>query len=111
MGKRKTVTIVDANGREWIVHDFTLVDGKTVMNDVGEGRQRIFVPTDGGARRYHPLYERERLRGASVEVLLDQLSRNWLWSSDDPHYCRQFANRKPERVDPSDAVDPTRSHP
>jgi hypothetical protein len=99
--KRPKQLIVDAHGREWEVYDFRLVDGKIRTVDFGEGEQRIFVPTDGGARRYQPLYARERERGTSLDVLRDQLTRAALWSSDDPKWCAQFANRKPERVDPT----------
>jgi hypothetical protein len=53
-----------------------------------------------GARRYQPLYTRERERGASPGVLLDQLAHAAFWSADDPKWCAQFANRLPERVDP-----------
>jgi hypothetical protein len=98
--KRPKQLIVDAHGREWEVYDFRLTsDGKTVGMDLGTGEQRMFVPTDGGARRYQPLYIRERARGASLEVLLDQLAHAALWSADDPNWTTHFANRKPERVD------------
>lgn len=94
-------TIKDPNGREWEVYDFRLVEGKIVSMEFGTGEQRIFVPTDGGARRYQPLYTRERVRGTALEVLLDQLANASIWHADDPNRTAQFANRKPERVDPT----------
>jgi hypothetical protein len=102
MTPKQKHTITDANGREWEVYDFRLVDnGKIVRMDLGTGEQRIFIPIDGGARRYQPLYSRERDRGASPEVLLDQLAHASLWHADDPNRTSHFANRKPERVDPT----------
>lgn len=92
--------ITDAKGREWEVYDFRLTDGKFARMTFGTGEQRIFVPTDGGARRYQPLYTRERGRGTSLEVLLDQLANASIWHADDPNRTTHFANRKPERVDP-----------
>jgi hypothetical protein len=106
MTPKQKHTITDANGREWEVYDFRLVDnGKIVRMDLGTGEQRIFVPTDGGARRYQPLYARERERGTSLDVLLEQLANASLWHADDPNRTSHFANRKPERVDPPAAAD------
>jgi hypothetical protein len=99
--RRPKHIITDARGREWEVYDFRLDDrGKMVGMDLGTGEQRIFVPTDGGARRYTPLYMRERARGASLDILLDQLAHASLWPADDPNWTTHFANRRPERVDP-----------
>ncbi|HEY4133520.1 MAG TPA: hypothetical protein VGM50_23070 [Gemmatimonadaceae bacterium] len=109
--KRPTHVIVDANGREWEVYDFRLEDGQLVGMDLGTGEQRIFVPTDGGARRYQPLYTRERERGASLEVLLEQLARNVLWTADDPNYTNHIVQLEHEgrhftfRVERTDGVD------
>jgi hypothetical protein len=97
--------IADPKGREWEVYDFRLTDGRVTSMEFGTGEQRIFVPTDGGARRYQPLYARERERGTSLDVLLEQLANASLWHADDPNRTSHFANRKPERVDPPAATD------
>jgi hypothetical protein len=65
--------ITDSIGREWEVYDFRL------------------------------LYPCERTRGAALEVLLNQPAPEALWSADDPKWCARFANRKPDRVDPTNS--------
>lgn len=92
-------TITDSNGREWAVYDYQIIAGVSSRTDFGAGQYRGFAPVDGGARRTFMLFQRERDRGTSLEVLLDQLARSELYRPDDP-VAQASYGRLPERVDP-----------
>jgi len=91
------VIITDAAGRQWRVHDFQILAGKSSRLPLGRGQRRGFEPLDGGARRSLLLTEADRARGISEAVLLEQLAAAPLYFRDDP--ARSFG-RPPERVDP-----------
>jgi hypothetical protein len=45
------MTITDATGRQWRVHDYQVIAGKSSRLPLGRGQRRGFEPLDGGARR------------------------------------------------------------
>jgi putative cofactor-binding repeat protein len=91
--------IADARGRTWAIYDFSIIAGNTIKNAFGTGQYRGFVPVDGGARRTLLMFDADRARGTSDEVLLEQLAASKLYTLDNPEHCAA-GGRLPERVDP-----------
>lgn len=92
-------TVTDADGRVWGVYDYQIIAGVVSKTDFGSGQYRGFAPIDGGARRTLMMFERERDRGTSPDVLLDQLAKSELHRRDDP-VAQASYGLLPERVDP-----------
>lgn len=90
--------LTDAAGRAWDVYDFSIIAGSAIKNAFGTGQYRGFVPVDGGARRVFLLFEKDRARGTSEDVLLEHLAGSKLYTLDDPDRCHAVG-RVPERVD------------
>jgi hypothetical protein len=80
------------------VHDFQIIAGRVTKCDFGNGQCRGFAPLDGGARRALLMFAKERARGTSADVLLEQLSRAPLYSRDDPERAARWGSL-PERSD------------
>lgn len=64
---------------------------------LGKGQYRGFVPVDGGARRTLLMFEKERAKPITNELLLEQLAKSYLFHRDDPNH---ISGTPPERVDP-----------
>jgi hypothetical protein len=100
------VIITDGSGRQWRVHDYQVLAGKSSRLPLGRGARRGFEPLDGGARRSMLMTEADRERGTDPDILLEQLASAPLYFADDP--ARSFG-RPPERVDAVRPDEPNRS--
>lgn len=96
--KRPKHTITDPAGRVWGVYDFQIIAGVISKTDFGNGQYRGFAPVDGGARRTLLMSDKERDRGTSAEVLLEQLAKSELYRPDDP-VAQASYGRAAERTD------------
>lgn len=92
-------TITDASGRVWGVYDYQIIAGEISKTYFGSGQYRGFAPVDGGARRTLLMFERERARGTTSDVLLEQLAKSELYRWDDPVAQARYG-RQPQRIDP-----------
>ncbi len=99
-------TFTDAHGREWAIHDYSVIAGKVLhfpVDAVGAA-YRGFAPTDGGARRTY-LFKLADDRTPAQGLLEQQLAASSLYFKDDPAVCevnRQVGFSRgltPERVD------------